>query len=360
MTRVLIVEDEEHYGEFLKKIIGKKYSCDHAKDGNEAKLLITKNPYDIIIHDLRLPGVFGRDLIRYVRSTVDPDIINIVVTGYEEDWPAHEATEEHIFFYLKKGNFKPEELLKVIDNAVQLRVLKLKERTYMQNLIAAEKLSSTGKLAIGIAHEINNPLQSMMAIAEVIKKKLISVESWGALSRDFEILEKGITRIKRVIKQLIDLHRIDLNIHGKNRLDTIIEQVVSFIRPIAKEKDTKIQWQNNVQNVNIYVAESQFFHVLLNICMTLMDYGNDFISIETRKLEDSVEVQIKTAKKQRDEYEEEEKAHIDSLSLEISKSIVSHLGGTIKYDDTEKGELIAIKFPYSDVGVKKQRTPLSR
>jgi YesN/AraC family two-component response regulator len=360
MIKVLIVEDEEHYGEFLKKIIERKYPCDRAKDGNEAKALITKNSYDIIIHDLRLPGIFGRDLIKFVRSKVDPDIVNIVVTGYEEDWPAHEATEEHIFFYLRKGKFKPEELMKVMDNAVQLRDLKLKERAYMQNLIAAEKLSSTGKLAIGIAHEINNPLQSMMAIAEVIKKKLLSVKSWEALSGDFEILEKGISRIKRVIKQLIDLHRIDLNIHGKNRLETIIERVVSFIRPIAKEKNTKIVWQNTVQNGNIYVEESQFFHILLNICLSLMDSNNETIDIETKKLQDSVEIQIKTRKKQHDEEWREEHAHIDSLSLEISRGIVNHLGGKIKYNDTEKGELIAIQLPYSVIGVNEQKAPLGR
>ena len=102
MIKILIIEDEEFYAAFLKKIIIKKYHCDRARDGIEAKKLLLKNRYDILIYDLRLPGILGKDLLQYVRKKVDPDIINIVVTGYEEDWPPVEATGEHVFFYLKK------------------------------------------------------------------------------------------------------------------------------------------------------------------------------------------------------------------------------------------------------------------
>jgi signal transduction histidine kinase len=380
MMKILIVEDEEHYGEFLERIIGKRYSCARARDGNEAKSLIMKNSYDIVIYDLRLPGLVGRDLIRYVRNMIDPDIVNIVVTGFEEDWPAVEATEEHIFFYLRKGTFKPGELMKVIDSAAQLRQLKLKEKSYIKNLIAAEKLSSTGKLAIGIAHEINNPLQSMMAITEVIKKKLrrdtvpqdtepvekaLPAGEREPIAADLAILEKGMTRIKSVIKQLIDLHRIDFNTRNDNSFVSIVERVVSFIRPIAKEKNTAVTLHNTVRNSNIYVSENQLFHVLLNICMNLLDYNNESILIETRLERGCIAIQVKAVRAsspKADHGEDAARAEGDilgeSLSLEISRSIIHHFGGTIKLNETEKGELITIRFPYSEVENSCRSAPL--
>ncbi len=350
--KVLIIEDEEHYGEFLKKILQKKYFCDRAKDGNEAKLLLYRNLYDIIIYDLRLPGMFGKDLIKYVRAKVDPDIINIVVTGYEQDWPAIEATEEDVFFYLQKGNFRPEELLKVVDNAAQIRQLKQRENTYINNLIASEKLASTGKLAVGIAHEINNPLQSMLSITELMKKKLEAVDEGQSLTSDLSILEKGISRIKGIVKQLIDLHRIDYTIKGTNQLSTIVERVVSFLRPIAKEKNTAISAHNTLKNKNIYVSESQFFHVLLNICMSLLDYGNEAMTIETEREPNYVVIQVRTKKKKSSEEDlvdelSEGSRYMESLGLEISKSIVQHLGGVIQIGDSENGELVTIRFPFT-------------
>ena len=43
MIKILIIEDEEFYAAFLKKIIIKKYHCDRARDGIEAKKLLLKN-----------------------------------------------------------------------------------------------------------------------------------------------------------------------------------------------------------------------------------------------------------------------------------------------------------------------------
>jgi len=130
MANILIIEDEDLYRNFLQKITSNRYSCDTAKNGDEAKTLLSRNSYDVVLYDLRLPGISGKDLIHFVKNKIDPDIVNIVITGYEEDWSPVEATEENIFFYLKKGYFHPAELLKIIDSALQLRNFRLNERAH--------------------------------------------------------------------------------------------------------------------------------------------------------------------------------------------------------------------------------------
>jgi signal transduction histidine kinase len=349
MVRILIVEDEEFYGQFLKKIIDKKYQCDLAKDGNEAKMFLFRNMYDIILYDLRLPGMFGKELIQYVKKKVDPDMVNIVITGYEEDWPSIEATEEHIFYYLRKGNFTPEDLMKILDNAVMLRQHRQSEATYIKNLIATEKLSSTGKLAVSIAHEINNPLQSMIAINEVIKNKISTHKEAASITHDLQLLERGMKRIHRVIKQLIALHNIDYSLSVSSRLNSIFERVISFIQPIAKEKNTKLTIHNTVKNGSIYVSESQFFHVLINIIMNLLDLKNEQIEIITKKISNYIAIEIKTKRRKSilwKDLETTDKRHSHSLSLDISKSIIQHYNGTIQFQDRDEGESIFIQLPY--------------
>ncbi len=348
MIKILIIEDEEFYAAFLKKIIIKKYHCDHARDGIEAKDLLLKNRYDILIYDLRLPGILGKDLLQYVRKKVDPDIINIVVTGYEEDWPPVEATGEHVFFYLKKGMFRPEELMKVLDNAAELRMLRLKEAEHIRNLIASEKFASTGRLAAGIAHEINNPLQSMFTVTDMIKKKLASDENSSSMKHDVDIIEKGMNRIKTIVKQLIDLHSVDHKLKGINHLDKIVERVVSFIRPIAKERNVRISMRCNLHNVKIFVSESQFFHVLLNLCLSLFDTNNEIIEVETKKQNNFAAIEIRARKRVSTKIDGRPSRYsiqTDSIDLEIPKSIIQHYNGTIEIHENKSDQTINIKLP---------------
>lgn len=348
MINILIIEDEEFYAAFLKKIIEKKYHCDRAGDGIEAKELLSKNRYDIIIYDLRLPGILGKDLLQYVRKKIDPDIINIVITGYEEDWPPVEATGEHIFFYLKKGMFRPEELMKVLDNAGELRRLRLKEAEHIRNLIASEKFASTGKLAAGIAHEINNPLQSMITVTDTIKKNLLFLENSSSIKRDINIIEKGMNRIKSIVKQLIDLHSIDHKLTGTDHLDKIVERVVSFIRPIAKERNARVSIHCNLHNVKIFVSESQFFHVLLNLFLSLFDTNNEIIEVETKNQESFAVIEIRARKKAPVNTSTEPalySIHTDIIDLAIPKSIIQHYNGTIEFHENKSVQSISIKLP---------------
>jgi signal transduction histidine kinase len=348
MARILIIEDEEFYGEFLKKIVRKKYPCDWAPSGEEAKTLLKKQSYDVVLYDLRLPGSSGKDLIRYVKESVDPETVNIVITGFENDWPAVEATGEHIFFYMRKGNFKPEDLLKVLENAVELRQLRRREAEFLRNYLAAEKLASTGKLAVSIAHEINNPLQGMMSILDVLRSK-IEVPSGenepGSFARDLDILERSVERIRNVVHQLTELHGVDYASQGASAgmgagvcpLNTVTERVVSFIRPIAREKNTRISYRSNRRNDTITVSEKQFFQVLLNTCMNLLDGNNESIDLTTGKAKNKAVLTISTVRR--------EPMKRTEAGFEITKNIIQSLRGSFEVREEKAGETITITFP---------------
>ncbi len=90
--------------------------------------------YDAILCDLRIPGLSGKELVHTIRERTDEETLLIVITGFEQDWSPVEATEAHIYFYLKKGEFSPRELRKVLKNGMDLRRERLEKRQYARQL----------------------------------------------------------------------------------------------------------------------------------------------------------------------------------------------------------------------------------
>jgi len=337
MTSILIIEDEKNYGAFLLKLLSKNYNCTLACDGNSALNLIKENHYDIILYDLRLPGIMGKELIRYVRNNIDPDVVNIVITGYEQDWPPFEAAEEYVFFYLKKGSFTPEQFSRVIKSAAEYSNLKKKEKTYIRNLIAQEKLASTGKLAASVAHEINNPLQCIINITDLLKKKLSRIENASSFLSDLNLLENGIERIRKIVGQLLELHRLDYGLSTTNRLNIILERVVSFIRPLAKEKDIKLTLNSRLGKCDILLAENQFFHVLLHLVMGYINTYVSSVEIRTKENNKSAWIEINAYFRKTKGPAKSLPTPESNLEVDISKSIINYMGGEVSItSDTEK------------------------
>ena len=75
MIRILAVDDERPIAELLRLSLGRAgYDCICAYDGIEAANLIEKEPFDLILLDIMLPGIDGFELMDYIRSTGIPVI----------------------------------------------------------------------------------------------------------------------------------------------------------------------------------------------------------------------------------------------------------------------------------------------
>ena len=345
MTKILVVEDEDNYRQFLKKVVEKKYSCETASNGNEAKNKILKGNYDIIIHDLRLPGIQGKDLIHFIRKSVDKDIINIVITGYENDWNPIEATSEDIFYYFRKGEFKPDDLLRILENAEKIRKIKINEQKNIHNLINEEKKSYFSKLAISIAHEINNPLQSMMLITHMLKENLkgISSDSSRTLTEEIDILENSINRIKQTVELIINFNRDNFDEGEKTDIYWIIEQSIAFIRPIAKEKGIKIN-EPVIEGKSIPKSlNSTHLFALLYLLLEIVDLNIRDISILAKREEDSCFMRIICNIKKDITEKRDIKIIKNDISIESSLNIFKKLGSKLSIKRTDEKITILIK-----------------
>lgn len=101
-ARVLVVDDEAPIRDLLSKMLSlAEYEVDVAPDGPSAVDRMRMIQYDLLITDLRMPGVDGLNVIREARR-LRADIPVIIVTGYSSEAAAIEAINLGVQGYLTK------------------------------------------------------------------------------------------------------------------------------------------------------------------------------------------------------------------------------------------------------------------
>lgn len=100
--RILVVDDEENLRRVTQlKLQQAGYEAMTASDGRQALEVLARNPHDLIITDLKMPGMSGMDLLRRVREDY-PEIIVVVVTAFGTIESAVEAMKLGAHDYIIK------------------------------------------------------------------------------------------------------------------------------------------------------------------------------------------------------------------------------------------------------------------
>lgn len=101
-ARVLVVDDEGSMRDLLVKTLGlAEYDVETAPDGIMALSRLRDAAYDLLVADLRLPGMDGLSLIRQAR-TLRAGLPVLIVTGYSDESSAVEAVNLGVAGYLRK------------------------------------------------------------------------------------------------------------------------------------------------------------------------------------------------------------------------------------------------------------------
>jgi len=122
MIRLLVVDDNASICEILSEAFNEKgYKTDICESGDKAVELLRKNAYDILITDLKMSGISGIDLLKYVKLNY-PFTEVIIITAYGTIDAAVEAMRAGAFDFIVKP-FQINEIEKKIENiARQIRL----------------------------------------------------------------------------------------------------------------------------------------------------------------------------------------------------------------------------------------------
>jgi putative two-component system response regulator len=130
---ILIVDDEEVIRELLiQKLSNEGYACQEAGNADEALDRLLDSPVDLIILDIRLPGMSGIDLLPKLRVRY-PDTAVIMMTSVTDVSSAIKCMKQGAYDYIAKP-FDLDEVILSISRTLDRRRLEIENREYQKSL----------------------------------------------------------------------------------------------------------------------------------------------------------------------------------------------------------------------------------
>jgi two-component system response regulator AtoC len=166
-TRILIVDDDDSLRESLQLVLAaESYDVVAAEDGEAALRLIEQTPIDIVLSDLRMPGIDGLELIPQLRRRL-PEATIILMSAYGTEDLAIEAMKRGAYDYIAKP-FQPSEVL------LTLRKAQERERLRRENqLLRRDVQRATGDRPIVATSAAMIELLEVMERAAAFKSTIL-------------------------------------------------------------------------------------------------------------------------------------------------------------------------------------------
>jgi DNA-binding NtrC family response regulator len=169
---ILVVDDEESVRDSLSLWFTEDgYRVDCAENAKKALSILESDDFDIILTDLKMPGMDGLELLRRIR-TLNKDSIIIVMTAFASVDTAVKALKDGAFDYVTKP-FDPDDLSHLIRNATKQISLTHENETLKKRVDSLESVEDL----IGKSESIKNVLREIESVAPTNSSVIITGES---------------------------------------------------------------------------------------------------------------------------------------------------------------------------------------
>jgi YesN/AraC family two-component response regulator len=232
-AKILVIDDETIVHESCNRILTEEgYTVDSAFTGQEGFAKMEEETYDLVITDLKMPGISGMEALKKIKED-NPNVGIIMITGYSTAETAVEAMKLGAFDFLPKP-FTPDELSAVVSKALE------KKRVLLETQHLESAYQDATK-AISSSLNLNEVLN--LIVKSVVN--LLDVKGCGV-----NLLDATGKRLEtRVACGLSEGYLAKGPIFAEKSITEAIEGKTVFIKDASN--DSRIQYPSEAQHEGI-------------------------------------------------------------------------------------------------------------
>ena len=212
--RVLLVDDDPRILEsFSRRLMRQGFVVETASSGEEALLKLPEFLPDLVISDMRMPGIDGAMVMKHIPERDGYFPGRIIFTAFDDGEAIELAkVDEGGVFRVEKDHWETD-LQVAIVRALEFRKLRLKAWEQGKEIVHQEteinKLRFLHSVATTFGHETNNPLQAITLANGIL------IKHFGD-NRENEIIGKSVQNIKNAAEKLANLSEIKETKYAEN------------------------------------------------------------------------------------------------------------------------------------------------
>ena len=149
-----------------------------------------------------------------------------------------------------------------LERKVEARTAELKQM--QAQMIQSEKMVAIGKLAAGVAHEINNPLTGVLTNSSLMLEDMADDHPWR---EDIQTIVNETLRCRKIVKGLLDFSRQTKPQRTLLDLNQVVEDTLSLVRNQTVFRNTRIVYELDPHLPTVLADADQMRQVVLNIVL---------------------------------------------------------------------------------------------
>ncbi|NTV58013.1 MAG: response regulator protein, partial [Deltaproteobacteria bacterium] len=222
-----------------------------------------------------------------------------------------------------------------------------------------DKLSSLGRMAAGIAHEINNPLAGILLYSSNLVKK---VPETGPLKKGLEVIIHETIRCRGIIQDLLEFSREREPVKSLADINGVINKALSILANEFRLNRISLEKRLSDNLPNVLIDVNQIEQVFINFFMNAIEaiQGQGQVSVRSYKDEDNqgvvVEIEDSGMGIPQEHLERifepffSTKPKGTGLGLAVNYGIIQKHGGQIRVSSQPgRGTTMTIRLPYDQV-----------